>query len=57
MNRKSVRNFDVRSLSNDDRKTLLEKLDSSFENETKFNEEVETEEIKDAIEVMSEVNE
>ena len=58
MNRKSVKNFDARSLSNDDRKTLLEKLkklDYLIGNEIEFNKEVENEEIKDDIEVKSEV--
>ena len=60
MNRKSVKNFDARRLSTDDRKMLLEKLkklDYPIRNEIKFKEEVENEEIKDDIEVESEVNE
>ena len=58
MNRKSVKNFDARSLSNDDRKMLLEKLkklDYPIGNEIEFNEKVKNEEIKDDIEVKSEV--
>ena len=60
MNKKSVRNFDARSLSKDDRKALLEelkKLDSPMGNEIELYDEIEKEEIEDDIEVKSEVDE